>query len=167
MTFRTTSHGIIVKTLKALNESGYIQNFSEHSIKKRRVIAPKLAFANLDINKKVAMHDMSFQISDKPMDFEDEEFRRKFPMVFSKRGILASQRYRITKDENSEIQIEHLKEKGNMGKQNLSDRVSNFRKSLSANISQEKQSEFSKEFGDKALKDRKREGKLNENEKDV
>jgi len=141
ITLRTQSHGVIVKTLKALNEAGYLQNFEEHSVKNKRVILPKLAFSNSEINNKVPIHDMSFQISDKPIDFEDEEFKKMFPMVFSKRGVLASQGYKIMKDDNSEIQIAHAEEecetkKGLMKK---------FKNRLSAGISQRKQNEFAKE----------------------
>lgn len=145
ITLRTESHGVIVKTLKALSEAGYLQNFEEHSVKNKRVILPKLAFSNLGVNNKVPIHDMSFQISDKTMDFDDEEFKKMFPMVFAKRGILASKGYRIVKDANSKIQVERSKDMGKSKKSLMRD----FKDRLSAGISQRKQNEFAKEIEEK------------------
>lgn len=50
---------------------------------------------------------MTFQKTDKRIDFDNPEFRKRFPMVFSKRGILAKQGYEILKDENGVLTIDY------------------------------------------------------------
>ncbi len=110
-TIETDSHGIIRNTFQKLNELGYLQNYTERHIKDSRLIMPKLAFANTEINKKVPIYNMTFQKSSRQIDFEDPSFRRMFPLVFSKRGILAKRGYTLEKDEEGRIVINYGKGK--------------------------------------------------------
>lgn len=95
ITLETDSHGIVRKTFQALSELGYLQNYEEKYVKDSLLIIEKLAFGNIGIGEKIQMYNMRFQKADKKIDFEDPEFRKRFPMVFSKRGILAKQGYEI------------------------------------------------------------------------
>lgn len=108
-TIETDSHGIIRNTFQKLSELGYLQNYNEKHIKDSRLILPKLAFANTEINKKVPIYNMTFQKSLNQIDFEDPNFRKMFPMVFSKRGILAKRGYTLKKDAEGRIEIDYGK----------------------------------------------------------
>ena len=111
ITIETDSHGIVRKTFKKLSELGYIENYQETFKKKSLLLLPKLAFANGNIGDKTDIFNMQFQKSEKVLDFEDENLRRMFPMVFSKRGILETAGYTLESQENGEVSINYNKEK--------------------------------------------------------
>lgn len=92
LTLETDTHGMVRKTIQKLTEMGYIQNYSETYLRQSTLLLPKLAFANKDIGKKTDVYNIRFQRTDKPIDLEDENLRRLFPMVFSKRGIISNMR---------------------------------------------------------------------------
>lgn len=109
VTIETDSHGIIRKTFQTLSEHGYIQNYEEKFLKKSHLILPKVAFANGELGKKTDIYNMKFQRTEKPIDFEDEEFRKMFPMVFSKRGLLEKQGYTIERNEDGVFEINYTR----------------------------------------------------------
>ncbi len=152
VTFETDSHGIIRKTFQTLDELGYLQNYEERFLRESRIILPKLAFGNTKINKKVQLYNMKFQRTDEPINFEDPEFRKMFPAVFAKRGILAKQGYEIAKDENGKVTINYKakKEKAVRGEEEKTEstvpRNKNLGEELDVHISPEQQAEFVRQF---------------------
>lgn len=147
ITLETDSHGPIRKAFQTLAELGYLQNYEESYLKQSRLIAPKLAFANTDIRKKVDIYNMKFQKADREIDFEDEKLRRMFPMVFAKRGLIAKRGYNITKDENGAYTIEYPKKKDSVkDKEPELPKEETIRDRVKSGISEKAQSEFVKEF---------------------
>lgn len=108
-TIETDSHGIIRNTFQKLTELGYLQNYNERHIKDSNLILPKLAFANGEISKKVPIYNMTFQKTERQIDFDDPNFRKMFPMVFSKRGILAKRGYTIKRNSEGRLEINYGK----------------------------------------------------------
>ncbi len=109
MTIETDSHGIIRKTFQKLSEQGYLENYQENFLKKSHLILPKLAFGNTDLKSQAEMYNMKFQKSEKAIDFDDPEFKKLFPMVFTKRGLLSRKGYTIEKGENGQLSINYNK----------------------------------------------------------
>ena len=107
ITIQTSSHGIVRKTFQKLVALGYLQNYEETYLKDSHLLLEKLAFGNTDTKAKVPIYTMRFQRTEKPIDFDDPEFQKMFPMVFAKRGILGKQGYEIQKKENGEIYINY------------------------------------------------------------
>ena len=145
LTLETDSHGIIRNTFQKLNELGYLQNYHETQIRDSRLILPKLAFANTDLKSKVPMYNITFEKTDKEINFDESEFQRMFPLVFSKRGLLAKQGYTLERDEEGRIRINYKKrEQKEESKENLNRR--DIREEVKVDISQEEQKEFVKSF---------------------
>ena len=107
LTLETISHGMVRNTFQKLNELGYIQNYQEQHTKDRKLMFAKLAFANLDFMKNTSMFKMTFQRTNKPIDFEDPDFRRMFPMVFGKNGLLAKKGYTIVMNQDGSTSIDY------------------------------------------------------------
>lgn len=155
ITLETDSHGIIRKTFQTLSELGYLQNYEETFLKNSRLILPKLAFGNTKIGKTTPVYNMKFQKTDRAIDFEDPAFRKMFPAVFGKRGVIAKQGYEIAKDEDGKLTINYPKRKEqkqieDTKTQNIEiPRKASLKESVKANISQEEQAEFSKLFIEK------------------
>ena len=85
-TFQTFSHRINQKTFRKLRDLGYIKDYEDKFWKKKRIALAKLGFGNpKDAMKKEDIYDIRFKLTGKPMDLEDPELRRYFPMVFSDR----------------------------------------------------------------------------------
>lgn len=146
-TIETDSHGIIRNTFQKLSELGYLQNYNEKYLRDSKLILPKLAFANGQINKNVPIYNMTFQRTDKPIDFDDPEFRKMFPMVFSKRGILAKRGYTIKKDAEGRLEIDYGKGKKIEKTPTIpTRRTSNFREEIRVEESLESQKEKIEQF---------------------
>ena len=109
MTIETDSHGVIRKTFQKLSEQGYLANYQESFLKKSHLTLPKLAFGNTDLRSQAEIYNMKFQKSEKAIDFDDPEFKKLFPMVFAKRGLLSREGYTIEKGENGELSINYNK----------------------------------------------------------
>ena len=144
ITLETDSHGIVRKTFQALSELGYLQNYEEKYVKDSLLIIEKLAFGNIGIGEKIQMYNMRFQKADKKIDFEDPEFRKRFPMVFSKRGILAKQGYEILQDENGVLTINYTPKKEKADKKIK--RESTLRERIRVETSLEEQKDFVQKF---------------------
>lgn len=142
VTLETDSHGIIRKTFQALSELGYLQNYEETYLRQSSVILPKLAFGNTEIGEKTSIYNMKFQRTGKKIDFDDPEFRKKFPIVFSKRGIIAKQGYEITEDENGVLTINYTPKK----EDKRIPRESTLRQRVKVETSLEEQSAFAQRF---------------------
>ena len=85
-TFQTFSHRINQKTFRKLRDLGYIKDYEDKFWKKKRIALAKLGFGNpKDAMKKEDIYDIRFKLTGKPMDLEDPELRRYFPMLFSDR----------------------------------------------------------------------------------
>lgn len=95
--YKTDTHGIVRATLKDLNKLGYIQNYEEKFIKQSNLIFPKLAFGNIkSLREKKNMYNVKFEIGEKPLDIEDEELKKIFPLIFNKKkGIVSKYGYSI------------------------------------------------------------------------
>lgn len=141
-----------MKTFQTLNELGYLQNYEEKFLKESRLILPKLAFGNTKINKKAKIYNMKFQRTDKPIDFENPEFRKMFPAVFAKRGVLAKQGYEIAKDEEGKLSINYKAKKKEVSKgedektESNIQGTRNLREELNTHISQEQQADVVRQF---------------------
>lgn len=107
--YETDTHGINQKTFKKLQELGYIKDYEEKFLKDTRLILPKIAFGNLqELNKKVKMYNIKFKLTGKPIDLEDPDLRRYFPMVFGeKNGIVAKKGYNFVRKDDGSITIEY------------------------------------------------------------
>lgn len=145
-TIETDSHGIIRKTFQTLSENGYIQNYEEKFLKQSHLILPKIAFANGELAKKTDVYNMKFQRTDKPIDFEDEEFRKMFPMVFSKRGLLAKQGYTIEKNEAGVFEINYKRKDKEPEEINNVQKDETLRERVKVEVSLKKQRQFVEKF---------------------
>ncbi|MCI9366290.1 MAG: hypothetical protein HFJ54_07205 [Clostridia bacterium] len=154
-TMETDTHGPIRKTLGKLEELGYIKNYNETQIGRKRLIVEKLAFLNGDIKGKTDIYNITFERTDKKVNFEDETLRKAFPAVFSKRGIIVKKGYRIEADENGVLTIEYPKKKDRKKAEvakTLKDNT--IRKELRVEISEEAQRDFSRRFMDNQKEDK-------------
>lgn len=98
----------------------------------------------MKIGERVQMYNMKFQKTDKKIDFTDPEFRKRFPIVFSKRGIIAKQGYEILQDENGVLTINYTPKKGNEDRE--SPRGATLRDRTRIETSLEEQREFAQKF---------------------
>ena len=149
ITLETDSHGTIRSTFKKLNNMGYLQNYQENYMKDKRFILAKLAFGNFKLSeliKKDAKYNIKFQRTEKQIDFEDPEFRKMFPLVFSKKGILERQGYKI--ETNTEgiptIKYNIAKEKSKHNENYQKE--GNLRDEIKVDISPEEQKDTVKKF---------------------
>ncbi len=153
MTIETDSHGIVRSTFKDLSNMGYIDNYTEQMGKRSHLILPKLAFGNLNFGKTSQIYHMKFQKSEKLIDFEDEEFKKIFPNVFGKDGLVTSRGYTFSRGENGQIVINYNTKERRKAKNQIGD-ISNqipektskqareqFLEGINVGISQEKQKE--------------------------
>lgn len=150
ITIETDSHGIIRKTFQDLARTGYLQNYEEKYLKNSNLILPKLTFGNTKIQKETEIYNMKFQKTNKEIDFEDPEFKKMFPMVFSKRGILKKQDYKILRDEEGRLTIDYGKRKNKQQTARIPEITQKdepkFREEIKVNKSLEEQQKFAKEF---------------------
>lgn len=107
MTIETDSHGVIRRTFQKLSEQGYLENYQEKFLKKSPLVLPKLAFGNTDLRSQADIYNMRFQKTEKAIDFDNPEFKKLFPMIFTKRGLLAREGYTIERGENGELSINY------------------------------------------------------------
>lgn len=142
ITLETDSHGMIRNTFQKLNELGYLQNYQERYLKDSHLLLPKLAFANTDIGKKTSIYNMTFQRTEKSIDFEDPNFQKMFPMVFSKRGILAKRGYQIKRDEEGVPFIDYSQGKQKTPSMTNVPKKEMIRESAKVDISLEEQRNF-------------------------
>lgn len=110
-TFETDTHSILQKTFKNLENLGYINNYSETFKKTSNLLGPKLAMGNLkNLTEKTDFYNVQFNISDKPIDLNNENLRKAFPLVFSeKRGLL--NKYNIIQNYDGSLEIDYKPEK--------------------------------------------------------
>lgn len=146
ITLETDSHGIIRNTLQKLSELGYLQNYEEKHLKDRKLVLAKLAFSNNNFSQLVPMYNMKFQKTGKQIDFDDPEFRKMFPLVFSKRGILARQGYMIERNEEGIPTIKYgEKRKNGVHNENIQNE-NKFREEIEVDISPEEQNKMVERF---------------------
>ena len=109
ITYETDSHGFVRKTFKALEDLGYIENYEEQYKKDTNLIVPRLAFGNIkDIPNKVQMYNIKFKRTNKPIDLNDEQLIKKFPLIFSgKRGLLAKRNYSFIMESDGKLGINY------------------------------------------------------------
>jgi len=110
-TFETDTHSILQKTFKNLESLGYINNYSEAFKKTSNLIGPKLAMGNLkNLTEKTDFYNVQFNISDKPINLNDENLRKAFPLVFNnKHGIL--NKYNLVQNYDGSLEIDYNPEK--------------------------------------------------------
>lgn len=110
-TFETDTHSLLQKTFNSLESLGYINNYSETFKKTSNLIGPKLAMGNLkNLTEKTDFYNVQFNISNKKIDLEDENLRKAFPLVFSKkRGIL--NKYNLVQNYDGSLEIDYKPEK--------------------------------------------------------
>ena len=144
-TFETDTHSFLQKTFKNLEESGYINNYSETFLKKSNLIASKIALGNFkDLGKSTDFYNVKFNISDKPIDLNDENLHKTFPLVFStKYGIL--NKYGIVQNPDGSYQIDY-KNKYPFNHTNTDNIKNTFKEKYNSNISLESQRDFSENF---------------------
>lgn len=107
--YEIDTHGINQATFRKLQELGYIRDYEEEFLKDTRLILPKIAFGNFKkLNEKVKMYNIKFKLTGKPIDLEDENLRRYFPMVFSeKSGIIVKKGYSFVRKDDGSITIDY------------------------------------------------------------
>ena len=112
VTFETDTHGINQKTFRKLQELGYLKDYEEKFLKSSRLLLPKLAFGNThEFNKKVKIYNVKFKMTGKPLDLENEDLRRYFPMVFGeKNGIVANKGYNFIREADGSLTIDYSPE---------------------------------------------------------
>ena len=114
--YQTDSHGITRKTFKALEKLGYIENYEEEYKKDSKEILPKLAFGNFKgLSEKQKVYTISFQKTSKPIDLEDEKLKKMFPLIFSKRGLIARRNFEITRNKEGNLVMTRNKNKEETG----------------------------------------------------
>ena len=109
ITFETDTHSINQKTFRKLQELGYIKDYEEKYLKNTRLVLPKLAFGNIKgMKKKVKIYNVKFKLTGKPVNLDDADLRRYFPMVFGeKNGIIAKKGYNFIKEQDGILTIDY------------------------------------------------------------
>lgn len=110
-TFETDTHSVLQKTFKNLDNLGYINNYRETFKKTSNLIGPKLAMGNLkNLTEKTDFYNVQFNMPDKPIDLNDENLQKAFPLVFSeKHGIL--NKYNLVQNYDGSLEIDYKPEK--------------------------------------------------------
>ncbi len=107
--FETDSHRVNQKTFRKLQELGYIKEYDERFLRDSRLILPKLAFGNVKgFKNKTGMYRINFKLTGKPLELEDKDLRRYFPMVFGEQnGIIAKCGYNFIKESDGSLTIDY------------------------------------------------------------
>lgn len=141
--FETDTHNVLQKTFKTLNDLGYITDYSENFKKTSNLIGPKLAMGNFkNLKEKTDFYNVQFNISDKNIDLNDENFKKAFPLVFSeKRGIL--NKYNLIKNYDGSLEIDYNPEKSFNELHETENKDNKFRENIQKNSpTLEEQKEF-------------------------
>lgn len=128
--YKTITHSANLKTLKWLYKEGYIDNYEEQYKRDSRLIIAKIGFGNFNFTEKKEMWEASFTKTDKEIDFNDENMRKRFPMCFARKGIMAKKEWGLYKDEEGKFHIDYnSREPFICGRSTLKGRCKRFRKS--------------------------------------
>lgn len=145
ITFETDTHSLLQKTFKKLQTLGYINNYSETFLKSSNLIAAKLALGNFkNLNEKTDFYNLTFNITDKQMDLDDENLKSSFPLVFGKKhGIL--NKYSLAYAQDGSLQIDYSKKSNSNTNLTFSKTTpSDFKKKNKVDISLTEQSSYVK-----------------------
>ena len=147
-TFETDTHSLLQKTFKILEKVGYINNYSETFFKKSNLTVSKLALGNFkDLGKSTDFYNVTFNISDKKIDLNNENLHKAFPLVFSsKYGIL--NKYGIIQNPDGSYQIDY-KNRYPFNIRKISDKKNGFKEQYNSYISLGSQLDFSKKIESK------------------
>lgn len=149
--FETDSHGVIRKSLMNLQKLGYIQNYQESFLKNSHLIAPKLAVGNFKgIKDTVEMYHINFDRTDKPIDLDDKNLQKSFPLVFSKKsGLFVKNNFDLIKNDDGSFSVDYNSDHSFIHPE-PSVKNSNFLSDIQSNTpSYEKQAEIAMNFVDK------------------
>lgn len=119
LTFETTTHGVVRRTLKALSELGYIENYKEEPKNKSHLFIEKIAFGNIaNLGRKSQKYNIKFQRTEKEIGLEELKESGAFPEIFGteeKQGLLDKRNYIIKSNADGSLSIEYPKREKQSG----------------------------------------------------